>query len=169
MYNYNQNKRMLNIETTIVLYIIIPVYICKVFIDYFNEKIVNLNKEINLLKNEVIDASNKHTYHFKEQFALYELKMDEYKDKNNSDIIAINAFVKNSMLKISNRVENALVTMSQNIETLDEHVSGFSNKLHILIMRMNSQDEMYRTLTHKELPAIRAEISDKFGSSNLDI
>ena len=56
----------------------------------------------------------------------------------NINKLDINDVIKDNTLRINNRVENSIRNISNGMNLLDENMSGFSIKLHILILWQNT-------------------------------
>jgi uncharacterized protein (UPF0335 family) len=130
-------------------------------IDILNEKIIStLTSKIDVFdktRNEQDVQRKRFDDETRKMLSSYNERITRFEDEHASFMISINDAIKDNTLRINNRVENSIRNISNAVNLLDENMSGFSNKLHILILRMKEYDENYRQLINVKLPTIRNE------------
>jgi hypothetical protein len=133
-------------------------------IDILNEKIITtLTYKINLFdknRNEQDVQRKRFDNETREMLSLYNERLTRFEDEHASFMISINDAIKDNTLRINNRMEHNIRNISNGMNLLDENMSGFSNKLHILILRMKEYDENYRQLINVKLPTIINKINN---------
>ena len=162
--NITTNMNMNNILLCNLLFAITIIYFFRVLIDILNEKIIStLTSKIEAFsktRNEQDVQRKRFDDETREMLSLYNERLTKFEDEHASFMISINDVIKDNTLRINNRVENSIRNISNGMNLLDEKVSGFSNKLHILILRMKEYDENYRQLMNVNLPTIINKINN---------
>ena len=159
--NITTNMNMNNILLCNLLFAITIIYFFRVLIDILNEKIIStLTSKIEAFsktRNEQDVQRKRFDDETRKMLSSYNERITRFEDEHASFMISINDAIKDNTLRINNRVENSIRNISNAVNLLDENMSGFSNKLHILILRMKEYDENYRQLINVKLPTIRNE------------
>ena len=161
--NMDTNTNMNNILLCNLLFAITIIYFCRMLIDILNEKIIStLTSKIDVFdktRNEQDVQRKRFDDETRKMLSSYNERITRFEDEHASFMISINDAIKDNTLRINNRVENSIRNISNAVNLLDENMSGFSNKLHILILRMKEYDENYRQLINVKLPNIRNEVN----------
>ena len=162
--NITTNMNMNNILLCNLLFAITIIYFFRVLIDILNEKIIStLTSKIEAFsktRNEQDVQRKRFDDETREMLSLYNERLTKFEDEHASFMISINDAMRDNTLRINNRVEHNIRNISNGMNLLDENMSGFSNKLHILILRMKEYDENYRQLMNVNLPTIINKINN---------
>ena len=140
---------MSNIDTKMIYTYFITVTIAISVIIYF--VIYELNNKINnskiyydrlcTLEQNLLFLEDKH-----------ESDMLTYYDRlctlenNLSDMLTIDDSIKDVINRSNKRIENFTRNIDSGINVLDTHVSDFVNQQHVLILRINAHDEIFRQI-----------------------
>ena len=148
---------MSNIDTKMIYTCFITVTIAISVISYFI--IRELNNKINdskiyydrlcALENNLSFLEDKHesdmlTYNDR----LFNLEKNisclEY--KHEADMLTIDDSIKDVMTRSNKRIDNFTRNIDSCINVLDNHISDFVNQQHVLILRINAHDEIFRQM-----------------------
>jgi hypothetical protein len=68
------------------------------------------------------------------------------KDKHEADMLTIDDSIKDVINRSNKRIDNFTRNIDSCINVLDTHVSDFVNQQHVLILRINAHDEIFRQI-----------------------
>jgi hypothetical protein len=148
---------MSNIDTTMIYTCFITVTIAISVISYFI--IRELNNKINdskiyydrlcTLEQNLLFLEDKHesdmlTYY--DRLCTLENNLSCLEYKRTSDMLTIDDSIKDVINRSNKRIENFTRNIDSGINVLDTHVSDFVNQQHVLILRINAHDEIFRQI-----------------------
>ena len=148
---------MSNIDTTMIYIGFITITIAISVISYV--VIRDLNNKINgskiyydrlcSLENKLSVSEDKHesdmlTYY--DRLYTLENNLSFSEDKHTSDMLTIGDSIKDVIIRSNKRIDNFTKNIDSCINVLDNHISDFVNQQHVLILRINAHDEIFRQI-----------------------
>jgi hypothetical protein len=143
------NKMIYTCFITVTIYIsVISYFVIRELNNKINnskiyyDRLCELEKNISFLEDK--HESNMLTYN--DRLFNLENNMSFSKDKHEADMLAIDGSIKNGIICSNNRINNFTKNINSSINVLDNHISDFANQQHVLILRINAHDEIFRQI-----------------------
>ena len=143
------NKMIYTCFITVTIYIsVISYFVIRELNNKINNSKIYYDRLCELEKN-ILFLEDKHesdmlTYN--DRLFNLENNMSFSKDKHEADMLAIDGSIKNVKICSNNRIDNFTKNIDSCINVLDNHISNFVNQQHVLILRINAHDEIFRQI-----------------------
>jgi len=136
-------------------------------IKLLNNEIEKINDEVERLNTLIEDNNLKHNFHLKEIEASYKTKMEDFEDKYNTDILAINA---NIVSRIDTVRKHQDITIEKMFNIQNKEIGEFLDNIDELTGQMSAVQfnissimghrNEHNNIVNNELVAIRGKINE---------
>ena len=136
-------------------------------IKLLNDEIKKINDEVERLNTLIEDNNLKHNFHLKEIEASYKTKMEDFEDKYNTDILAVNA---NIVSRIDTVRKHQDITIEKMFNIQNKEIGEFLDNIDELTGQMSAVQfnissimghrNEYNVFINNELVAIRGKINE---------